>query len=123
MKILIVDDERAYRTLLFDYLNPNHQVSVVADGVSAVALLSAPTAAFDLVILDLRMPFLEGDVLLESFAQWHSCRHSFLVVSGAMDPTRFKDIPAVVGCLQKPFPLKDLDPYLKGEKSAQALAG
>ncbi len=104
MKILIVEDDRNYRFVLYELLHlQGHDVLVVSDALHAIALLDERDNAIDLVLLDLRMPRLSGDQVMETFAHWGECRARFIIMSGHVDPSRFKDHPKVIGCLQKPI--------------------
>lgn len=123
MHILIVEDDRDYRNLLFDYLSPKHDVSVVENGLKAVALLSTPEISFDLVIIDIRMPVMDGSEILNSFAQWSGCKACFLVISGEMELSSFEEIPSVIGCLNKPFSLQQLDPIISRIEHAKKIIG
>lgn len=110
MKILICDDERDFRAMLFFHLHKSgHEVLVVTDAVHAVALLGDPDHGIDLVIMDLTMPRLSGVEIMETFSRWSTCRTNFIVVSGDLDPKRFQGYEHVVGCLEKPFQLQSLD--------------
>ncbi len=58
-KILIVDDEPRIRTLIREHLQfSNFDCEEATDGSAALALLT--TEAFDLVILDVMMPYMDG---------------------------------------------------------------
>ncbi len=104
MKILIVEDDRNYRFVLYELLHlQGHDVLVVSDALHAIALLDERDNAIELVLLDLRMPRLSGDQVMETFAHWGECRARFIIMSGHLDTNRFKDHPKVVGCLQKPI--------------------
>ncbi len=104
MKILIVEDDRNYRFVLYELLHlQGHDVLVVSDALHAIALLDERENAIELVLLDLRMPRLSGDQVMETFAHWGECRARFIIMSGHVDTGRFKDHPKVVGCLQKPI--------------------
>ncbi len=104
MKILIVEDDRNYRFVLYELLHlQGHDVLVVSDALHAIALLDERDNAIELVLLDLRMPRLNGDQVMETFAHWGECRARFIIMSGHVDTSRFKDHPKVVGCLQKPI--------------------
>jgi DNA-binding response OmpR family regulator len=113
MKILICDDERDFRAMLYFHLHKaGHEVLVVTDAVHAVALLGDPDHSIDLVIMDLNMPRLSGIELMETFSRWSTCQTNFIVVSGNIDPKRFEGQEHVVGCLEKPFQLGELDALL-----------
>ena len=62
MKILIADDESIYRELLAGILArwPEHQVSMVENGLDAWQRLDDPRRCFDIVFLDIKMPGLDG---------------------------------------------------------------
>ena len=59
MKILVVDDERVLvKGIKFNLENEGYQVETAYDGKAAVEL--ARTGGFDLIILDLMMPEIDG---------------------------------------------------------------
>ena len=59
MKILVVDDERLLvKGIKFNLENEGYQVACAYDGTAAVEL--ARTGGFDLIILDLMMPEIDG---------------------------------------------------------------
>lgn len=104
MKILIVEDDRNYRFVLYELLHlQGHDVLLVSDALHAIALLDEKDNGIELVLLDLRMPRLSGDQVMETFAHWSDCKSKFIIMSGHVDPSRFKDHPKVIGCLQKPI--------------------
>lgn len=116
MKILIVEDDRTYRAILFEFLtNRGHDVLAVSDALHAVALLGDHAHEIGLVLLDLKMPRLSGDQLLNSFAYWTTCTTRFLIVSGGDNLEQYKDHPKLVGILHKPFALNDLATIIDGE--------
>ncbi len=63
-KILVVDDESAIRRTLKDILEfEKHEVSLAADGLAA--LEQAKETEFDAVLLDIKMPEIDGMEVLE----------------------------------------------------------
>ena len=59
--ILIVDDDELVRDTVSDFLtDEGHEVQVAADGDEATRLLRSPARLPDLIILDLKMPRLDG---------------------------------------------------------------
>ena len=69
-KILIVDDEPRIRELIREHLQYSGYVCAEAgDGTAALAQLSG--GAFDLVILDLMMPFMDGMTCLREMRARH----------------------------------------------------
>jgi CheY-like chemotaxis protein len=104
MKILIVEDDREYRALLYELLHSmGHDLMAVSDALHAVALLDENNNGIDLVVLDLNMPRLGGQEIMDTYAGWSKCRAHFIIMSGCFDPERYKDHPKVVGCLHKPI--------------------
>src|SRR6266540_1999168 len=64
-RILVVEDEPRLRELLRLYLErEGHEVTDVGDGVAAMAAFEADGA--DLVILDLMLPGMQGEAVLEA---------------------------------------------------------
>ena len=114
MKILIAEDDRDYRAMLYDFLHAKgHDVLAVTDALHAVALLNEKNSDIELALLDLRMPRLGGDVLMQTFANWGRCRTRFIVMSGEMDVSCYENHPMVIACLRKPFPFQTLVEHLK----------
>ena len=63
-RILVVDDEKAIRELLFDFLSrQNYRVNTACDGVEAAAILRQKE--FDLIVTDLAMPNMDGFELIK----------------------------------------------------------
>ena len=59
-KILVVEDNSDYRELLQNFLeSANYEVHTAADGIAALELINRPFF-FDLVLLDLMLPKLDG---------------------------------------------------------------
>lgn len=61
-KILIVDDEKAIRLMLMDFLEDHYDVETAENGHAALDLLNQKS--FDLVISDINMPGMSGPELL-----------------------------------------------------------
>jgi two-component system response regulator HydG len=70
-KILVVDDEDALRTVLSAELNSEgYDVVTAADGLEAVTELGKKT--FDLVLLDIKMPNMNGFEVLKVIKEKHA---------------------------------------------------
>ena len=114
MKILIVEDDRSYRAILYEFLHgEGHEVLAVSDALHAVALLNEQTHGVDLVLLDLKMPRLGGITMMETFANWPGARPHFIVMSGEPEFALFKNHPHVIACLHKPFSFDQLQRQLR----------
>jgi DNA-binding response OmpR family regulator len=125
MKILIVEDDRSYRAMLYEFLHSEgHEVLAVSDALHAVALLHEHSHGVDMVLLDLKMPRLGGITLIETFATWsgRASRPRFLLMSGEPELARFKDHPLVAACLPKPFSFAELQRQLEKLNVREALA-
>lgn len=69
-KILVVDDEDALRTVLSAELEgEGYQVATAADGQEAINILG--TSAFDLILLDIKMPNVDGFEVLRFVKEKH----------------------------------------------------
>jgi two-component system response regulator HydG len=79
-KILIVDDDRAFRLSTAALLRADgYEVDSVADGAAAAEALRA--SRHDLVVLDLRMPGVDGLGVVEALRLWGE-RVPILMISG-----------------------------------------
>ncbi|MBN12769.1 MAG: hypothetical protein CMI17_07190 [Opitutaceae bacterium] len=108
MKILIVDDDPAIRLLLFTVFGDDHEVSVLCDGHNAVSVLSDPNHQFDVVLLDLKMPRLSGEMVLEFLSGWQNIKTKFIIVSGFSEEAEHLQYSNLVGALPKPFNIREL---------------
>ncbi len=60
-KILVVDDEERIQRLLMDELgDEGHEIITASNGIEALSLLNDDHIQPDLIILDLRMPVMDG---------------------------------------------------------------
>jgi DNA-binding NtrC family response regulator len=114
--ILIVDDDRAFRLSTAELLRQDgYEVRTVADAQQAVdALREQP---FDLVLLDLRMPGVDGMQVIETLRQWGE-GIPILMISG------FGTVEAAVQALHlgaDDFLTKPLDPDMLSSRVAALL--
>lgn len=107
---LFVDDERAMRRVGQRMLESlGYRVVLAQDGAEAVQIFAQENGAFDLVVLDVRMPKLDGiDAYLQMRAQTPEI--SALITSGFSQDDRLTDIIKSQHCafLAKPFDLTGL---------------
>jgi CheY-like chemotaxis protein len=99
--ILIVDDQQHVRFLVKRVLETEqHSVTEASDGLQALQLLDAKTH-FDLILLDLKMPNLDGFEFL-SLLRLRPIRIPVVIVSALWNPSDLVDYP-ISGYLPKPF--------------------
>ncbi|KGK57681.1 CheY-like chemotaxis protein [Xanthomonas arboricola] len=109
-RILIVDDEPANVRLLEDLLQREgfQQVIATTDPLRVMGLVSA--FAPDLILLDLKMPELDGYALLEQLARLSDPAHFLPVIVLTADPSRSARHRAL-GLGAKDFLTKPLDTF------------
>jgi PAS domain S-box-containing protein len=111
LAVLVVDDEPAIRAAVARYLTSlGHLVEVAASGREALERLTS--RAFDLILLDLRMPDMAGDAMYRELIARdaaHAGRIVFITGEDASNPATQSFLEAsgrpVIG---KPFSLDDL---------------
>ncbi len=105
--ILVVDDDENILQLLSDALADIYDVKTASDAVEAADQLQLQS--FDLLILDLNMPVLDGSELLEIFrVQPNFERVPILVISAYPDLIQRLANAQVQAVLSKPFELEHL---------------
>lgn len=93
-RILVVDDDQLNRDLLARHLErQGHVVCTASDGAGALALLRE--APFDVVLLDVMMPGMNGYQLLARIKSDERLRELYVIVVSALDDTR-----SIARCIQ-----------------------
>jgi response regulator RpfG family c-di-GMP phosphodiesterase len=113
VRVLVVDDDRHVRTLVRHVLEPaGCSVTEAADGAAALrALESGPC---DLLVLDLRMPGLDGYAVCRQLRERPPCPHLKVVVfSGHSGP---EELTAALAHGADEFLPKPFDPQLLAAK-------
>lgn len=105
LKVLIVEDEEGVRELLRDIcLESGAQVKEASDGVEAVNLMSLPGDPFDLIITDLKMPRMDGQVLIDQIkTKMGLKRPPIYVISGGVQADISEKASGADGFFVKPF--------------------
>jgi CheY-like chemotaxis protein len=117
MKILIADDTQIARDYLFEALDLlGHQAEVVSDGPAALA--AAKAQAFDLLLLDMRMPILFGDQVLRALRADPSAQSQHapaIMLSSEMTPSLRSEMlkQGFLEALLKPVALAELEQWLE----------
>lgn len=92
--VLVVDDNEMNRDMLSRRLQrQGHQVEIATNGREALAMIEAHK--FDLVLLDIMMPEMNGYEVLEFLKADHNLRHLPVIMITAVD-----EIESVVRCIE-----------------------
>ncbi|UBQ37728.1 PAS domain S-box protein [Acinetobacter johnsonii] len=108
-RVLIVEDNSDMRGFIKDCLSSDYQVYVAADGIKALELMSSMPP--DLLITDLMMPVMSGDMLVHEVRKKNELSHiPIMVLSAKSDPElRVKLLSeSVQDFLLKPFSAHEL---------------
>jgi two-component system response regulator MprA len=128
IRVLVVDDDRSIReTLRAALQDEGYSVAEAADGAQAIALLRTLRDPY-VVLMDLRMPVLDGVKLLDLIAGDDAlvARHAYTVITANPDA-----MPAATAAtrgrfslpmLTKPFELDDVLAHV-AQTGARLLAG
>jgi CheY-like chemotaxis protein len=119
--ILVVEDDTAIRRLVKSVLErEGYRVEMAADGLEAVLKLGL--SEYDVIVLDLMMPNLDGFAFIETLAQNDPRRLERIIVTSAASPgvikERMKGRPFDI--LPKPFNIADLIDRVRACVGAQA---
>lgn len=112
LQILFVEDDEKIRDCLVGYLKlKGHRVREAVNGEQAVALGSRE--AFDLILMDVKMPKLDGMSACQRIHQAMPSVRVVLMTGFHMTEELERLVKAgVTECLQKPLLTKDLDGLL-----------
>lgn len=107
--ILVVEDDPAIRRLVTMVLQRGgYRVDVAADGLEAVLKLGV--CEYEVIVLDLMMPHLDGFTFLSTFARNEPERLRKVIVTSAASPAVIRERMegAPFALLPKPFDITDL---------------
>ncbi|THV28965.1 response regulator [Glycomyces paridis] len=108
IRLLIVDDHPVVRRGLRGYLELEPDFTVVAEaGDGEEALAAIAESGPDVVLLDLKMPVLDGQGVIERLNAAPGDGPRVLVLTSATDAER---VPAAIGSGAAGFVYKDIDP-------------
>ena len=113
LHILIVDDEDIVHTTIGDYLRDvGHRVESARDGVQALELLNAND--YDLALIDIRMPRMDGITLLEEIQKTHPDLSVILITAhGSMETVIQALRLGAADFLTKPVKFLELDAVIE----------
>jgi CheY-like chemotaxis protein len=112
-RILVIDDDLAIRVLLQAVLKRMHfDVSLAEDGAAGLEKLRQESVPFDLILLDLMMPRLNGYEFIERVGEDFPDQRPHIVVFTAAGKRGVEKIPpsSVCNSILKPF---DLDKFIE----------
>jgi len=111
--VLVVDDDPVIRSMLTASLEASgHTVTTAKDGPEALDLVRA--GGFDVVLLDMLMPGMNGDQVLEHLKDDPKLRHVPVVMVTSLD-----DVGSAVRCIElgaDDYLPKPIDPVLLGAR-------
>ncbi len=122
MRILVVDDNRALADNLAEILDDAGHDAVVVEHPDA-ALEAASQSSFDLMLLDVRLPGMDGVELFERLRKLAPRAH-FLLMTAFTDAGRLHDAwrAGVQSILPKPVPLAELLDFVDAAERAEPVA-
>jgi CheY-like chemotaxis protein len=114
-RILVIDDDLAIRVLLQAVLKRmKFEVELAEDGAAGLekVLQNGKNGTFDLILLDLMMPRVNGYEFIERIGQTYGSQRPHIVVFTAAGKRGVDKIPAEAVCnaILKPF---DLDKFIE----------
>jgi len=116
LRLLIVEDSALIRKVThLAFPGRVHDLQEAASGVEALALLTGPADSFDAIVLDLRMPDMNGVEFVRALRQLSRHRDTPVVVatsegedSPLMEEARQLGVAAIVKKPWKPHELADV---------------
>ncbi|MCC6557325.1 MAG: response regulator [Polyangiaceae bacterium] len=106
-QILIVDDEPEIREMLeITLADEGYDVMSAANGAAALALLECHRP--DLILLDMRMPVMDGWGFAREYAARPGPHAPIVVMTAAVDASRWAREAGARAALAKPFDLNRL---------------
>ena len=109
--VLVMDDNAMNRDILARWLfRQGHHFTTFSNGIEALELLRTNPGAFDLVLLDIVMPGMDGIHVLEELKRDPGCRHLPVIIISALD-----EMDKVIRCIEMgadDYLSKPFDPVL-----------
>lgn len=120
--ILIVDDEKNMRTTLADILtDEGYEVTTAESGERALSLFEK--RSFDLVLLDIRMPGLDGMEVFRRIRRKRTGAQVVLMSAYSMELARRQALDeGAIAFVRKPLDVENLLKLIRGTKALTVLA-
>ncbi len=116
MRICIIDDDKIYQLLIkkmFKMLNGDVQLKSLVDGQAALQHFLQNNPAYDIVLVDLNMPRMNGWELLEQMQDKNILPNAQVYIATSsidyQDQKKAKDFEIVRGILTKPITKEKLE--------------
>jgi DNA-binding response OmpR family regulator len=117
--ILVVDDDDDFRELLVEHLRASgRRVHAARDGAEALALMLREEDAIGLVLLDLRMPVMDGFDLCRRIERWPVRAVPVVVLTAEHETRGIAGSRSIVAVLHKPLDLRRLDAVVDAHLAA-----
>lgn len=120
-RVLVVDDEESVRLIMRNTLESfGYSVTTAADGGEAIAIIRSTPALFDLAVVDIQMPGLDGGQTIVALR--HIRPDLPIVGASGMATSQNRELMAANGvrhCLDKPF---SVDTLIRTVQEAMAKA-
>lgn len=111
-RILLVDDDRDIAQRLHELLSAKYDVALASNGFDALRLLDGD--GFDIILLDLRMPGLDGPGFIEEVNRRHNGEATpVILVSANDDLAKEARKLGVTDYLAKPFDIEALEALIE----------
>jgi CheY-like chemotaxis protein len=119
LNILVVDDEEVGREITREILKgAGHRVAAAPNGAVAVEMVARD--AYDLVLLDLDMPVMDGFAAAPAIRALPGAAPSLTIVAltarDSEDDRHRAAEAGMDGFLTKPFRLRNIEPWLQGSR-------
>lgn len=115
--ILIIDDEESWlESISFVLESRNYCVTSVAYGSEGIALLRANPEQYQVILLDLMMPEMDGIEVLQQISHFPELKHIPIILQTGTN--NYDDIEralqlGAICCLQKPYGRAEIIPILE----------
>jgi CheY-like chemotaxis protein len=113
-RILLVDDDPSFLNMLQIYLSAcRYVVDMARNG--QVALTKLGQNSFDVVVISLNLPVVNGVEVLRRVRQYQPSLPVVMMASNPLDQPAVEELAALEAevCLSKPFPPQDLEQILR----------
>lgn len=108
--ILVIEDDDDFRDLLVEHLAASgHRVRAAAEGAEGLEILGRASGAVALVLLDLRMPVMDGFEVCRRVERSRDLAVPIVVMTAEHETREMPACRCVVAVLHKPLELDRLD--------------